>query len=43
MAERRLGEAIEDDIIGRIVRGANLLQDNMLLALKFLGIELRIP
>ena len=41
VAEGRLGEAVEDDVVGRIVGGADLLQDDMLLALQLLRVELR--
>ena len=34
VAEGRLGEAVEDDVVGRVVRGADLLQDDVLLALE---------
>ena len=42
MAEGGLGEAVEDDVVGRVVRGADLLQDDVLLALEFVGIEGRV-
>ncbi len=37
-----LGESIEDDVVRRVVGGADLLQDHMLLAFQFLRIELGI-
>ena len=40
VAEGRLGEAVEDDVVGRIVGGADLLQDDVLLALQLFGVEL---
>ena len=40
VAEGRLGEAVEDDVVGRVVRGADLLQDHMLLALELVRVEL---
>ena len=40
--ERGLGEAVEDDVVGRIVRRADLLQDDMLLALQLILVEFRI-
>ena len=43
VAEGRLGEAVEDDVVGRVVRGADLLQDDVLLALEFVGVEFRSP
>ncbi|ESX88904.1 hypothetical protein X755_27800 [Mesorhizobium sp. LNJC405B00] len=39
VAEGGLGETVEDDVVGRVVRGADLLQDHMLLALQFLWVE----
>ena len=43
VAEGRLGETVEDDVVGRVVRGADLLQDDVLLALQLLRVEVRIP
>ena len=40
VAERRFGEAVEHDVVGRVVRGADLLQDHMLLAFELVGVEL---
>ena len=40
VAERGFGETVEDDVVGRVVRGADLLQDHVLLALELLGVEL---
>ena len=40
--EGRLAEQVEDEIVGRILDGADLLQDDVLLALQLVGIEHRI-
>ena len=40
--KRCLGEAVEDDIVGRIMCRADFLEDDMLLAFKLQRIELRI-
>jgi hypothetical protein len=42
VTERRLREAVEDDIVGRVVGRTDLLQDHMLLALELGRIEFRI-
>ena len=39
VAEGGLGETVEDDVVGRVVRGADLLQDHMLLALELVRVE----
>ena len=36
------GEEIEDEIVGRVLDRADLLQDDVLLALEFVGIELAV-
>ena len=41
VAERRFGEAVEHDVVRRVVRGADLLQDHMLLALELGVVEFR--
>ncbi len=42
MAKRRLGEAVEDDVVRRVVGSADFLQDHMLFALQLVGVEFRI-
>ena len=41
VAEGGFGETVEDDVVGRVVRGADLLQDHVLLALELFGVEVR--
>ena len=42
VAEGGFGEMVEDDVVGRVVRGADLLQDHVLFALELVGIELGV-
>ena len=43
VGEGRLGEEVVDAVLGRIERGADLLQDDVLLALQLVRVEHRVP
>jgi hypothetical protein len=42
VAEGRLGKAVEDGVVGRVVGGAQFLQDDVLFALQLILVEFRI-
>ncbi len=42
VAERRLGETVEDDVVWNVVRGADFLENHMLLAFQLVRVELGI-